>query len=32
MATILVGTCSWAEFTEWYPEGVKPSERIRYYA
>jgi len=32
MATILVGTCSWAEFTEWYPAGVKPSERIRYYA
>jgi uncharacterized protein YecE (DUF72 family) len=32
MATILVGTCSWAEFTEWYPTGVKPSERIRYYA
>ncbi len=32
MAQILVGTCNWADFTEWYPKGVKPNERIRYYA
>ncbi len=32
MSNILVGTCNWADFTEWYPKGVKPNERIRYYA
>jgi len=32
MADIRVGTCNWADFTEWYPKGVKPNERIRYYA
>ncbi len=32
MANILVGTCNWSDFPEWYPTGVKPAERIRYYA
>lgn len=32
MSTIRVGTCNWADFTEWYPKGLKPAERIRYYA
>ena len=32
MGKVLVGTCNWADFTEWYPRGVKPTERIRYYA
>ena len=32
MSAIRVGTCNWADFTEWYPKGVKPAERIRYYA
>lgn len=32
MSNILVGTCNWADFAEWYPKGVKPNERIRYYA
>jgi len=32
MADIRIGTCNWADFTEWYPKGVKPAERIRYYA
>jgi uncharacterized protein YecE (DUF72 family) len=32
MANILVGTCNWSDFPAWYPKGVKPAERIRYYA
>src|SRR5579885_3094773 len=32
MSTVLVGTCNWADFTEWYPKGVKANERLRYYA
>src|SRR5579875_264983 len=32
MSAIHVGTCNWADFTEWYPKGVKANERIRYYA
>ena len=32
MPTIRVGTCNWADFTEWYPRAMKPAERIGYYA
>lgn len=32
MSNVLVGTCNWADFPEWYPKGTRPNERIRYYA
>ena len=35
MAAIRVGTCSWADESLsklWYPRGVKPGERLAYYA
>ncbi len=35
MAPIRVGTCSWADEAltkHWYPKGVAPAERLRYYA
>lgn len=34
-AAIRVGTCSWADEAltkHWYPKGVRPAERLRYYA
>ena len=31
-SNILVGTCNWADFPEWYPKGLPPNERISYYA
>jgi uncharacterized protein YecE (DUF72 family) len=34
-ASIRVGTCSWADESlskHWYPPGVKPGERLAYYA
>jgi uncharacterized protein YecE (DUF72 family) len=34
-AVIRVGTCSWADEAlskHWYPKGVSPGERLRYYA
>ena len=34
-AAIRVGTCSWADEAStkyWYPKGVPPGERLRYYA
>jgi uncharacterized protein YecE (DUF72 family) len=30
--SILVGTCSWADHTDFYPPGTKPADRISYYA
>jgi uncharacterized protein YecE (DUF72 family) len=32
MSRILVGTCNWADHAAFYPKGVKPAERIGYYA
>ncbi|MDB5076625.1 MAG: hypothetical protein JWO42_2804 [Chloroflexi bacterium] len=32
MGKIYVGTCNWADFKDWYPSGLKPGERLRYYA
>ena len=35
MAEIRIGTCSWADEAlskYWYPKGVPPGERLRYYA
>ncbi len=32
MGRILVGTCNWADHAAFYPRGVKPAERISYYA
>lgn len=29
---ILVGTCNWSDFPEWYPPELPATERIRYYA
>ena len=29
---ILVGTCNWADHTEFYPRGIKANEKISYYA
>ncbi|MBI3978733.1 MAG: DUF72 domain-containing protein [Chloroflexi bacterium] len=29
---MLVGTCNWADHTDFYPAGVKPNERLAYYA
>lgn len=30
--TILVGTCNWSDHLGFYPSGVKPAERLAYYA
>lgn len=30
--TILVGTCNWSDHLGFYPTGVKPAERLAYYA
>lgn len=32
MGNILVGTCNWSDHTGFYPRGVKPNERLAYYA
>jgi uncharacterized protein YecE (DUF72 family) len=32
MGKIYIGTCNWADFKDWYPAGLKPVERLRYYA
>lgn len=32
MATVLVGTCNWADHAGFYPTTVKPNERLVYYA
>src|SRR5215210_3790950 len=29
---IRVGTCAWGDHEDFYPEGVKPADRITYYA
>lgn len=29
---LLVGTCAWADHAPFYPPGVKPTDRLRYYA
>ncbi len=31
-ATILVGTCNWSDHLGFYPSGVKPGDRLAYYA
>lgn len=32
MAVIRVGTCAWADHEEFYPPGLKPGDRLAYYA
>src|SRR5690242_3634805 len=32
MSRILVGTCNWADHTGFYPSGLKPRDRLAYYA
>ena len=32
MGKILVGTCNWSDFEHFYPRGLKPNERLGYYA
>ena len=32
MAQIYVGTCSWSQHTDFYPEGLKAADQISYYA
>lgn len=32
MGRILVGTCNWADHTDFYPPGLKPTDRLSYYA
>src|SRR5438128_7090455 len=32
MSKILVGTCNWSDFKNFYPRGIKPNERLGYYA
>ncbi len=31
-ANILVGTCNWSDHLGFYPSGVKPADRLAYYA
>ena len=31
-AKILVGTCNWADHTDFYPAKLRPNERLTYYA
>ena len=31
-AIVRVGTCAWSDHEEFYPPGLKPSDRITYYA
>jgi uncharacterized protein YecE (DUF72 family) len=30
--TILVGTCNWSDHVGFYPAGIKPADRLAYYA
>lgn len=32
MGEIKIGTCSWSDHTGFYPPGLKPTDRITYYA
>lgn len=32
MGQVRVGTCAWADHDDFYPEGIKPRERLPYYA
>lgn len=32
MPRILCGTCGWSDHTDFYPGGLKPTERLPYYA
>lgn len=32
MGRVLVGTCAWADHEEFYPAGLKPADRLAYYA
>jgi len=32
MGAILVGTCAWSDHTDFYPSGLKPNQRLEYYA
>lgn len=32
MARILCGTCAWADHEDFYPPGLKPGDRLAYYA
>ncbi|HEU4963166.1 MAG TPA: DUF72 domain-containing protein, partial [Bacilli bacterium] len=32
MGQIAVGTCAWGDHEDFYPRGVKPSDRLAYYA
>src|SRR5438105_3954607 len=32
MGRILVGTCNWADHTNFYPKNIKPTDRLAYYA
>ena len=31
-APILVGTCNWSDHTDFYPPGMKPTDRLAFYA
>lgn len=31
-ARVLVGTCNWADHTDFYPPSVRPTERLAFYA
>ena len=30
--TILVGTCNWSDHTDFYPPGLKSTDRLPFYA
>ncbi len=32
MGIVLVGTCAWSDHTNFYPSGLKPNQRLEYYA
>ena len=32
MGVVLVGTCAWSDHTDFYPSGLKPAQRLEYYA
>lgn len=32
MGAILVGTCNWSDHADFYPPGLKPGDRLSYYA
>jgi uncharacterized protein YecE (DUF72 family) len=32
MSKLLVGTCNWADHDPFYPKGLKPADRLGYYA